>query len=502
MTIADNKSINVNFDIPVSVDQVWFFGSLIALGAILVAVLFVRNKWAENKKRSWRLHEKQMVNAVYWAGWILSPLWLLLIGLTIRGLFSLWFSTPDESSIGEVAMRLHYLALAGLTTVLAGLIGAPLAILRVHTVERQTKAQEEGLITDRINKAVEGLGAEKIIKRTQIQDRPAPASDTQTMTLGSKWPASSVKLDYGVEALSHEQTVPNIEVRIGAIYALERIAKHNLDEHIQIMEILCAYVRENAPIKKQNPQKERYAKPRSDVQTALTVIGRRTEKQRNVESSPNVMWPTVHDSDVIRETGAGKNKVTKFSAALLERLNLGVAPLALSKHFNLDFSLCELAGVDFSEGNFANTNFRGSNLSGAQLMGANLQNCDFWDAVLKDAHLSFADMSGSRMWDANLCAARLVHTRLHCVEFWDTIFDEKVDITDATFYLATFREVNLSLVEISNHQIEASFGDDQTRLNILTLKPRHWGCPESDRLEFLKETKIWAADPLNYQSGG
>lgn len=498
MTVADNKSINVNFNLPISVDQVWFFGSLIAFGALLVAVLFVRNKWAENKKRSWRLHEKQLVNAVYWAGWILSPLWLLLIALTIYGLLSLWFSLPNGKVDGEVTLRLHYLALAGLTTVLAGLIGAPLAILRVHTVERQTKAQEEGLITDRINKAVEGLGAEKVIKRTQIQDRPAPTPNTQNMTLNSPWATSSEKLEYGVEALAHEQTVPNIEVRIGAIYALERIAKHNLDEHIQIMEILCAYVRENAPIKKQT----RSSKPRSDVQTALTVIGRRTDKQRNVECSPNAMWPTVRDSDVIRETVSEENKVAKFSVTLLELLNLGAARFAPKKQFKLDFSLCELAGVDLYEGNFANTNFRGSNLSGAQLMGANLQNCDFWDAILKDAHLSFADMSGSRMWDANLCAARLVRAQLHGVEFWGAKFDEEIDTTDATFYLASFREVDLSLVEISNYQIETSFGDDQTKLNILNLKPRHWGCTKHDRLEFIEEMKVWAADPLNYRSGG
>ena len=39
---------------------------------------------------------------------------------------------------------------------------------------------------------------------------------------------------------------PNLEVRIGAIYALERIAQDSLRDHIQIMEILCAYIRENS----------------------------------------------------------------------------------------------------------------------------------------------------------------------------------------------------------------------------------------------------------------
>jgi hypothetical protein len=49
-----------------------------------------------------------------------------------------------------------------------------------------------------------------------------------------------------------ETTVPNIEVRIGAILSLERIAqdstKHDKGrDHVRVMEILCAYIRENAP---------------------------------------------------------------------------------------------------------------------------------------------------------------------------------------------------------------------------------------------------------------
>ena len=40
---------------------------------------------------------------------------------------------------------------------------------------------------------------------------------------------------------------PNIEVRLGAIYALERIAIDSPRDQWTIMEILTAYVRQNAP---------------------------------------------------------------------------------------------------------------------------------------------------------------------------------------------------------------------------------------------------------------
>jgi hypothetical protein len=48
------------------------------------------------------------------------------------------------------------------------------------------------------------------------------------------------------------ETVPNLEVRIGAILSLERIAQDSTRhdsgrDHVRVMEILCSYIRHNAP---------------------------------------------------------------------------------------------------------------------------------------------------------------------------------------------------------------------------------------------------------------
>src|SRR5829696_5072486 len=40
---------------------------------------------------------------------------------------------------------------------------------------------------------------------------------------------------------------PNLEVRLGGIYALERIARDSPRDHWTIMEVLTAYIRRNAP---------------------------------------------------------------------------------------------------------------------------------------------------------------------------------------------------------------------------------------------------------------
>ena len=148
-------------------------------------------------------------------------------------------------------------AIAVLLGVLVAASTVPFALIRVWindrtikaaerstaAAERTTNAAEQGLITDRINTAVTGLGVEKTVKQT------AP------------------------DGKITENTDANIEVRLGAVYALERISQDSDRDHMQIMEILCAYIRTNAPL---DPETSMSSKePRADIQAALTVIGRR-----------------------------------------------------------------------------------------------------------------------------------------------------------------------------------------------------------------------------------
>ena len=104
--------------------------------------------------------------------------------------------TSNQDTIRHLAIALPAVAAAS-----GGLIALPITLNRLQLTNRQTLAEEEGLITDRINAAVLGLGAEKTVKDT-------------------------------VNGQVLERTEPNIEVRIGAILALERIAKKNLDVHV------------------------------------------------------------------------------------------------------------------------------------------------------------------------------------------------------------------------------------------------------------------------------
>jgi hypothetical protein len=91
---------------------------------------------------------------------------------------------------------------------------------------------------------------------------------------------------------------PRLELRLGGIYALERIAKESEKDHWSIMEVLTTYVRVHAPAKKTDdkpsgsdganarsnnanpPGPVAIAAPSPDIQAILTIIGRR---ERNFE---------------------------------------------------------------------------------------------------------------------------------------------------------------------------------------------------------------------------
>jgi len=101
-----------------------------------------------------------------------------------------------------------------------------------------------------------------------------------------------------VEQLGNEK----LEIRLGGIYALERIAKDSVADHWTIVEVLTAYVRENAPViprrtseeapgeaaaspEESDPERDVLARPRTDIQAILTVLGRRPNRETEKEGS-------------------------------------------------------------------------------------------------------------------------------------------------------------------------------------------------------------------------
>ena len=174
-------------------------------------------------------------------------------------------------------------------------------------------------------------------------------------------------------------------IRLGGIYALERLAKDSEKDHGPVMEVLTAYVRERAPRREQDTQ-EVAGPPTTDIQAILTVLGRRETTGKNRRNDP---------LDLIH---------TQLVLADLERANLGGAFLVRA----------DLGGAYLVEADLSGADLSGADLSGADLSGADLSGADLSGADLSGADLVFANLDGT-----NLSAAKnLTAERVQSAENW------------------------------------------------------------------------------------
>ena len=251
----------------------------------------------------------------------------------------------------------------------------------------------------------------------------------------------------GIAQLGHDK----VETRTGAIYFLEKIAQDFPQEHWTIMQILTAFVRENAPIlperKIQKPEdfmgldfgrnRERvrrqqpgnyslpfeYFQLRTDIQAALTVIGRRNFHQdrenqkldlRNTDirrvdlAGAKLKGVDLRGSDLsgadLREVDLSEANLdgAKLIASILYKANLFKASL---RRVNLSRSNLNLA-------NLSGSSLRSANLSGSSLRSANLQGANLYKANLQQATLKAANLSGAKLFLVNLQGAKLGKTNL------------------------------------------------------------------------------------------
>lgn len=115
----------------------------------------------------------------------------------------------------------------GQGALILGILSAPFVIWNTVIRHRTLGFQKEGHLTDRLTKAVEQLGAEKTVKKVVLGEDGQPVRDKDG------------------KPTTRETTEPNLEVRMGGLLSLERIAQDSAAydkgrDHVRVMEIICA----------------------------------------------------------------------------------------------------------------------------------------------------------------------------------------------------------------------------------------------------------------------
>jgi len=190
-----------------------------------------------------------------------------------------------------------------------------------------------------------------------------------------------------IEQLGSEK----IEVRLGAIYTLERIAKDSAKDHWTIMEILTAFVRENAPRKPEEENTEntqQTPKIRTDIQAALTVIGRRNCENDKENQRLDLNNIDIRGVDLINANCERVDFIhSNLEGALLNKASLQNAYFNSANLKTVDFSEANLQKVDLSGANLVNANFYRANLQGSFLQGTNLYLANLFQSKLQGANL-------------------------------------------------------------------------------------------------------------------
>jgi Pentapeptide repeats (8 copies) len=178
-----------------------------------------------------------------------------------------------------------------------------------------------------------------------------------------------------------------IDVRIGGIYALERIARDSAKDHPTVVEVLAAYVREHSseqwplfPADSQSGAAPPERTTRPDVQAALTAIGRRNPTQDSLRL--NLAGANLSGANLIGANLDGAD----LHGAIFERADLSFAGLAkrtvslplASSHVTVSVD----GRVDLGHANLTDANLNYANLTEAELVGTIAKRTRFEDATL------------------------------------------------------------------------------------------------------------------------
>lgn len=203
-----------------------------------------------------------------------------------------------------------------------------------------------------------------------------------------------------IDQLGHE----NPDVRLGGIYALERIAKDSPQDRASIAEILAAFVRNHAPWPPNRPGQPGDDWPSEDIppmwewapeaQAALTVLGRQ-EPPIDLRQPLDLRRTDLRRADLID----AQLPEVDFEGAQLWSADLRGARLRKANFFEADLHGADLEGAVLQGASFAVAELDDANLERAQLQGADLRGF-VQGANLRNAQLQGANLKGSRLQGA------------------------------------------------------------------------------------------------------
>lgn len=336
----------------------------------------------EREKNS--LLKKLRENTVF--GFIVAIVVYVLLGLLLWRVLD-WYIAPgsitDDASKAATARKDLFQALGLIMAGLAGGIGVYFTWRNLRLTREELELTRKGQVTERFAKAIDQLKA------------------------------------------SDKDGKPQIATRVAGIYVLESIAKEFEKEYYRVVvELLTAYVRENAPWPRKGDSEEKdsqlltYRHRRLDIQEVLSVLARREHSYEKGEDEGEDKPIHLENTDLrfgdLRGANLKKARLQKaiLKGARLRNANLEEARLRGAKLKKASLPEASLEKADLCKAKLKKANLRGARLRATNLKGADLQGADLQGANLEEANLRKAKLERAELQEANLEGVDLRDTDL------------------------------------------------------------------------------------------
>ncbi|MCM3922539.1 pentapeptide repeat-containing protein [Frankia sp. AiPs1] len=238
-------------------------------------------------------------------------------------------------------------------------------------------------------------------------------------------------------------------IRLGGIYALERIVTDSPVDQRTVVEVLSAFVRKlstspllRTPLPPGPDGTVAPLPPAIDIRAAVQVLARLPHRR------------AVPRADL---TGADLT-----------------GPASLT---DLALPDADLTGARLSEANLTRAQLDGANLSRALLVRATLARAFLVEANLAEARLAEADLTGAELFATNLTGAQLTGADLTEARLVDAKL-AGAQLGGATLTGTLLFGVDLTGVSgLTQKQVNAARGDERTRLPAGIQPPPSWVAP-------------------------
>ncbi|WP_247748480.1 pentapeptide repeat-containing protein [Streptomyces sp. 4R-3d] len=239
-----------------------------------------------------------------------------------------------------------------------------------------------------------------------------------------------------------------MDMRLGGIYALQRIMQDSHRDQPTIANVLATYLRTHAA---KPPAKGQVVL--ADVHAALNVLAER-DPTHDDGFRPDLRDAQLPGVELKPNDPADPTSGAALSDAVLSNADLSEAFLRGANLINADLRDANLAGADLRFADLSNANLRFADLTGADLI-----NADLGFVRLRGADLINADLSGANLTSAFLIGADLINADLSGADL------SIADLSGANLTGANLAGADLSIAKkLTKRQVDSARVDGRTLL--------------------------------------